>query len=241
MAYGVQDKTTCTACAGTLLLEFAALSRLTGNPEFEVSLPPCPLWGKLNLPPPLSHTQLKAHRAMEAIWQRRDHGHNLVGTTINIHNGEWTRRGETTSSLAREICLLCTCSYCSTPLTRPHPFTCPPHPHTHTHTCCTSTRYCYIPLFLFSSYPYPHTHTPTHPHTHVVLLHVIVTYLSSSSPPTHTHTLTHTHTHTPTHTHTDSGVGAGIDSYYEYCLKSYILLGNKEYLRRFNKVRGVAI
>lgn len=24
----------------------------------------------------------------------------------------------------------------------------------------------------------------------------------------------------------DSGVGAGIDSYYEYCLKAYILLGN---------------
>ena len=38
------------------------------------------------------------------------------------------------------------------------------------------------------------------------------------------------------HTHTDSGVGAGIDSYYEYCLKSYILLGDMEYLHRFNKV-----
>lgn len=25
----------------------------------------------------------------------------------------------------------------------------------------------------------------------------------------------------------DSGVGAGIDSYYEYCLKAYILLGEK--------------
>ena len=25
----------------------------------------------------------------------------------------------------------------------------------------------------------------------------------------------------------DSGVGAGIDSYYEYCLKAYILLGMK--------------
>ena len=34
----------------------------------------------------------------------------------------------------------------------------------------------------------------------------------------------------------DSGVGAGIDSYYEYCLKSYILLGDTEYLHRFNKV-----
>lgn len=27
----------------------------------------------------------------------------------------------------------------------------------------------------------------------------------------------------------DSGVGAGIDSYYEYCLKAYILLGNYLY------------
>ena len=104
MGYANHDKTTCTACAGTLLLEFAALSRLTGNPEFEV----------------------KAHRAMEVIWQKRHQGHNLVGTTINIHNGEWTRK--------------------------------------------------------------------------------------------------------------ESGVGAGIDSYYEYCLKSYILLGQPEYLRRFEKV-----
>ena len=36
MSYENTEKTTCTACAGTLLLEFAALSRLTGNPEFEV-------------------------------------------------------------------------------------------------------------------------------------------------------------------------------------------------------------
>lgn len=35
----------------------------------------------------------------------------------------------------------------------------------------------------------------------------------------------------------DSGVGAGIDSYYEYCLKAYILLGDDRYLGRFNKVR----
>lgn len=36
----------------------------------------------------------------------------------------------------------------------------------------------------------------------------------------------------------ESGVGAGIDSYYEYCLKSYILFGDKEYLRRFRLVRA---
>ena len=34
----------------------------------------------------------------------------------------------------------------------------------------------------------------------------------------------------------DSGVGAGIDSYYEYCLKAYILLGEEDYLQRFNQV-----
>ena len=35
---------------------------------------------------------------------------------------------------------------------------------------------------------------------------------------------------------TESGVGAGIDSYYEYVLKAYILLGDDTYLDRFNKV-----
>ena len=40
----------------------------------------------------------------------------------------------------------------------------------------------------------------------------------------------------PPRTHTDSGVGAGIDSYYEYCLKSYIVLGEETYLKRFEKV-----
>ena len=34
----------------------------------------------------------------------------------------------------------------------------------------------------------------------------------------------------------ESGVGAGIDSYYEYVLKAYILLGDDTYLDRFNKV-----
>jgi len=30
------EKDTCTACAGSMLLEFSALSRLTGNTAFEV-------------------------------------------------------------------------------------------------------------------------------------------------------------------------------------------------------------
>jgi len=39
----------------------------------------------------------------------------------------------------------------------------------------------------------------------------------------------------------DSGVGAGIDSYYEYCLKAYVLLGESRYLSRFNKVLNNSI
>ena len=37
----------------------------------------------------------------------------------------------------------------------------------------------------------------------------------------------------------ESGVGAGIDSYYEYVLKAYILLGDDNYLDRFNKVSSL--
>lgn len=121
-----QSRETCTACAGTILLEFAALSRLSGEPIFE----------------------RKAHASMDALWVRldlqilsatwpneivlpifsqklRNRGSDLMGTVLNVHNGDWVRR--------------------------------------------------------------------------------------------------------------DSGVGAGIDSYYEYCLKSYVLLGDGKYLARFNR------
>ncbi|XP_028818968.1 ER degradation-enhancing alpha-mannosidase-like protein 3 isoform X2 [Denticeps clupeoides] len=93
---------TCTACAGTMILEFAALSRFSGEPIFEAH----------------------ARRALDFLWEKRQRNSNLVGTTINIHSGEWVRR--------------------------------------------------------------------------------------------------------------DSGVGAGIDSYYEYLLKAYILLGDEQLLQRFN-------
>ncbi|XP_036357879.1 ER degradation-enhancing alpha-mannosidase-like protein 3 isoform X2 [Octopus sinensis] len=98
-----RHKDTCTACAGTMILEFAALSRLTGDFVFEE----------------------KARKAMDYLWQQRHRVSDLVGTVINIHNGDWVRR--------------------------------------------------------------------------------------------------------------ESGVGAGIDSYYEYVLKGYILLGDSTYLKRFNK------
>ncbi|XP_064649418.1 ER degradation-enhancing alpha-mannosidase-like protein 3 isoform X2 [Lineus longissimus] len=94
---------TCTACAGTIILEFAALSRMTGIQVFEE----------------------KAKKALSYLWQQRHRSSDLMGSVINIHNGDWVRR--------------------------------------------------------------------------------------------------------------ESGVGAGIDSYYEYLLKAYILLGDETYLDRFNK------
>ncbi|RZF46376.1 hypothetical protein LSTR_LSTR007909 [Laodelphax striatellus] len=97
------SRETCTACAGTMVLEMAALSRLTGEPIFEE----------------------KAHRAMDELWRLRHRSSDLMGTVLNVQSGVWVRR--------------------------------------------------------------------------------------------------------------DSGVGAGIDSYYEYCLKAYILLGDDRYLGRFQK------
>uniref|UniRef100_A0A915EJW4 alpha-1,2-Mannosidase n=1 Tax=Ditylenchus dipsaci TaxID=166011 RepID=A0A915EJW4_9BILA len=94
---------TCTACGGTMILEWAALSRLTGNPIYEE----------------------KARRAMDFLWNQRNRGSDLMGTVLNVNSGDWVRR--------------------------------------------------------------------------------------------------------------DSGIGAGIDSYYEYTLKAYILLGEEDYLYRFNK------
>ncbi|GMR31177.1 hypothetical protein PMAYCL1PPCAC_01372 [Pristionchus mayeri] len=98
-----RQKDTCTACGGTMLLEMAALSRLTGNPVYEE----------------------KARKAMDFLWSQRHRSSDLMGTVLDVHNGAWVRR--------------------------------------------------------------------------------------------------------------DSGIGAGIDSYYEYCLKAYILLGDHAYLERFNR------
>ncbi|RZB39048.1 ER degradation-enhancing alpha-mannosidase-like protein 3 [Asbolus verrucosus] len=109
MKYGMKSdrlesaRETCTACAGSMILEMAALSRLTGEPIFEE----------------------KAHKAMDELWKMRHRSSDLMGTVLNVHSGDWVRR--------------------------------------------------------------------------------------------------------------DSGVGAGIDSYYEYCLKAYILLGDNRYLHRFNR------
>lgn len=40
-------------------------------------------------------SQAHARRALDFLWEKRQRNSNLVGTTINIHSGEWVRRGET--------------------------------------------------------------------------------------------------------------------------------------------------
>ena len=65
-----RDRFTCTACAGTLILEWATLSRLTGNDLFEQY----------------------ADRALTYLWERRHRKSNLMGTILNVHSGDWIVR-----------------------------------------------------------------------------------------------------------------------------------------------------
>lgn len=58
---------TCTAGAGSMLIEFGVLSRLTKDPIFEVV----------------------ARRATMAIWERRDNTTGLLGSTIDAKTGMW--------------------------------------------------------------------------------------------------------------------------------------------------------
>lgn len=53
-----------------MILEMAALSRLSGEPIFEQ----------------------KAHRAMDVLWQMRHRSSDLMGTVLNVHSGDWVRR-----------------------------------------------------------------------------------------------------------------------------------------------------
>ncbi|VEL37244.1 unnamed protein product [Protopolystoma xenopodis] len=46
------------------------MSRLTGNPVYEN----------------------RAAQAMAVIWRQRNRFSDLVGTVINVHNGDWVRR-----------------------------------------------------------------------------------------------------------------------------------------------------
>ncbi|XP_065909558.1 ER degradation-enhancing alpha-mannosidase-like protein 1 isoform X2 [Dysidea avara] len=58
---------TCTAGAGSLVLEFGLLSRLVGDPVFE----------------------MKARRAVKVLWDHRDPVTGLVGNTLDIQTVQW--------------------------------------------------------------------------------------------------------------------------------------------------------
>jgi hypothetical protein len=63
-----ETEQTCLAAAGTLLLEFGALSRLTGDPRFERA----------------------AARAVDELWKRRSQL-DLLGNTISVRTGHWAQ------------------------------------------------------------------------------------------------------------------------------------------------------
>ncbi|CAJ0956921.1 unnamed protein product, partial [Mesorhabditis belari] len=70
LKYGVhktETPITCTAGVGTFLLEFGALSRLTGDPQYEKA----------------------ALRALDALWKSRS-PIGLVGNHINVQTAVWT-------------------------------------------------------------------------------------------------------------------------------------------------------
>jgi mannosidase alpha-like ER degradation enhancer 1 len=66
---------TCTAGAGSLILEFGVLSRLTGNPSYEMA----------------------AKRALKAVWQRRSNL-NLLGNVIDLQSGHWIHTASSTGA-----------------------------------------------------------------------------------------------------------------------------------------------
>lgn len=102
------ESDTCTACAGTMILEFAALSRLSGDTIFEVNIQHVflflPITDQdktarsvcLKVVQPASMKE-HARKAMDVLWEKRQRGSDLVGTVINIHNGDWVRRGKAPS------------------------------------------------------------------------------------------------------------------------------------------------
>ncbi|KAI3388431.1 hypothetical protein SNEBB_011010 [Seison nebaliae] len=65
-----KDNFTCTACAGSILLEFGTLSHLTGDERY------------MNV----------AMKALDFLWASRHRSTNLPGTTLHIHHGKWEQR-----------------------------------------------------------------------------------------------------------------------------------------------------
>lgn len=75
-----ESNVTCTSGAGTFSLEFGIISRLTGDPTFEVVSLILAL---------LTFLQIMARNAVNGIWNRRS-PKGLVGNHIDIMTGTWT-------------------------------------------------------------------------------------------------------------------------------------------------------
>jgi hypothetical protein len=80
-----ENMETCTAAAGSLLLEFATLSRLTGDTIFEVRVS----WLEISESPTRSIVQEVARKALFALWNRRS-PLSLMGNTINVVSRMWS-------------------------------------------------------------------------------------------------------------------------------------------------------
>lgn len=85
-----ENMETCSAGAGSLILEFATLSRLTNDPIFEVSSEAVVLC-EISLTLTLQYLQQLARKALFSLWNRRS-DISLLGNTLNV---------------VRELCKLC--------------------------------------------------------------------------------------------------------------------------------------
>lgn len=102
------DQNVCYACAGTLLLEFATLSRLTGEPVFEVSSSAVAAACKLRCSWPTLPVQAKARAALDTLHERR-HPSGLVGRLINTQTGNVDSGTSECVALPRLfLCQICT-------------------------------------------------------------------------------------------------------------------------------------
>lgn len=136
---------------------------------------------------------------MDYLWQQRHSSSDLLGTVINVHNGDWIRRGKllTAQQVLREYQIF------RIPVL---------------YWICHLEDVCY---FFFNEC------------LSSLLVHVLV--ISFCSDCMYVFFIIQ-ELWSYCSLFTEAGVGAGTDSYYEYVLKAYILLGDEKYLYRFDRV-----
>lgn len=137
---------------------------------------------------------------MDYLWQQRHSSSDLLGTVINVHNGDWIRRGKllTAQQVLMEYQIFRipgTSIILDMSFGRMLIFF---------NECLSSLLVHVLVISLCSDCMYV-----------FFVIQELWSYCSLL---------------------TEAGVGAGTDSYYEYVLKAYILLGDEKYLYRFDRV-----